>query len=108
VEGDYNITPDDTFQTALWHTSRRLTPQGTVGSANYLNMGFRHRIDAGTTIVATISDVLSRQGYHRVIDTPGLDDNYLRLQWGRIVYVGIVYGFGGPLSKKADELNYEQ
>ena len=108
AEGDYHITPDDTFQTTFSRTAERLTPQGTLGAVDLWNIGFRHKIDAGTYLVATVSDLVNGQGFHRVVSAPNLQDNYLRLQWGRIFYVGIVYGFGGPLSKKAGEITYDQ
>jgi len=75
---------------------------------NVLNVGFKHEIDAGTYLVATVSDLLNGQGLHRIVGTPQLQDNYLRLQYGRIFYLGIVHGFGAPLGKKADEINYDQ
>ena len=108
AEGDYRITPADFFQTTFSRTSERLTAQGTIDAVNVLNVGFKHKIDAGTFLVASVSDLLNGQGFHRVIGTSVLQDNYLRLQYGRVIYVGIVFGFGGPLNKKADEINYDQ
>jgi hypothetical protein len=108
AEGDYRITADDTFQTTFSRTDTRLTPQGTLGAVNVLNVGFRHQFDAGTFLVATGSDLLNGQGLRRAITTPLLQDNYLRLQYGQIFYIGIVHGFGGPLSKKTEEINYDQ
>ena len=107
AEGDYRITAADFFQTTFSHTAERLTAQGTLGSVDVLNVGFKHQIDAGTFLVASVSDLLTGQGLHRVVGTQQLQDNYERLQYGRIFYVGIVYGFGGPLSKKVGEINYD-
>jgi outer membrane receptor protein involved in Fe transport len=108
AEADYKLTGADTLQLTFARTSDRLTAQGTLGATNVLNVGFKHRVSPSTYFVATGSDLLNGQGLHRVIGTTLLDDNYLRLQYGRIVYVGIVYGFGGPLSKKAGEIDYDQ
>jgi hypothetical protein len=73
-----------------------------------LNFGFKHKIDSATTLVATVSDLLNGQGVHRVVRTPLLQDNFLRLPHGQVAYIGIVYGFGAPIGKKADEINYDQ
>ncbi|HWU25121.1 MAG TPA: TonB-dependent receptor [Rhizomicrobium sp.] len=108
IEGDYRIALRDFAQITFARTDRRLTPQGTLGAVNVLNVGFKHEIDAGTYLVATVSDLLNGQGLHRIVGTPQLQDNYLRLQYGRIFYLGIVHGFGAPLGKKADEINYDQ
>ncbi len=107
AQGDYRITPDDVFQATFSRTAERLTPQGTLGAVDLLNVGFKHKIDAGTYIVATVSDLVNGQGLHRVVSAPNLEDNYLRLQRGRIFYIGVVYGFGGPLSTKAGEITYD-
>jgi outer membrane receptor protein involved in Fe transport len=108
AEGDWKITGSDTLQLTFARTSERLTAQGTLGPVDILNAGFKHRIAAGTYLVATASDLLNGQQQHRRITTAVLEDDYLRLQYGRIVYFGIVYGFGGPLSKKAGEIDYDQ
>ncbi len=108
AEADYRITPDDTFQTTFSRTAGRLTPQGTLGPVDVLNVGLKHKFDLRTTLVVTVSDLLNNQGFHRVVSTPVLQDNFLRLPHGRIFFIGIVYGFGASLSKKAQEINYEQ
>ncbi|MBL6936317.1 MAG: TonB-dependent receptor [Alphaproteobacteria bacterium] len=105
---DYRLTADDTFQITFSRTAGRLTPQGTLGPVDVLNVGFKHNIDLQTTLVATLSDLLNGQGLHRVVSTPTLQDAYLRLPYGRILFVGIVYGLGEPLNKKAQEIDYDQ
>jgi hypothetical protein len=108
AEVDYRVTSTDTFQTTFSRTAGRLAPQGTLGPVDVLNVGFKHNIDLQTTLVATLSDLLNGQGLHRVVNTPDLQDNYLRLSYGRIFYIGIVYGFGAPLDKKSQEIDYDQ
>jgi outer membrane receptor protein involved in Fe transport len=105
---DYRLTTADTIQTTFARTSGRLTPQGTLGPTDVLNIGVKHKLDTDTTLVATVSDLLNGQGQHRLVHTTDLQDNYLRLTYGRIVYVGIVYGFGAPLSEKSDQINYDE
>jgi outer membrane receptor protein involved in Fe transport len=108
AEADWRITGSDVFQLTFARTAERLTAQGTLAPTNVVNVGLRHRIDPSLYVVATASDLLNGQGFNRTIRTTVLDDNYLRLQYGRIVTVGLVYGFGGPLSKKAGEIDYDQ
>jgi outer membrane receptor protein involved in Fe transport len=108
AEVDYRLTLKDTFQTTFSRTAGRLTPQGTLGPVDVLNVGFKHTINLNTTLVATLSDLLNGQGLHRVVRTPDLQDDYLRLPYGRIFTIGIVYGFGAPLSKKEQEIDYDQ
>ena len=108
AEADYQVTPADFFQVTFSRTAERLTAQGTIGAVNVLNAGFKHRIDAATYIVASASDLLNGQGLRRVVGSALLQDDYLRLQYGRILYVGLVWSFGAAPAKKSDEINYDQ
>lgn len=108
AEVNYRFSADDYFQTTFSRVAGRLTPQGSLGPVDVLNVGFKHKIDQDITLVASVADLLNGQGLHRVISTPQLQDNYLRLPHGQIAFIGIVYGLGGAPEKKIDDFTYEQ
>lgn len=104
---EYRPTAADLFQASLSRTDRRLTPQGQVSAINLVNLGFRRQIRPDLALVATFSDALDGQRFRRIIDTPALDDDYLRYQIGQIAMVGAVWTFGSSGKAKAQDLEYE-
>jgi outer membrane receptor protein involved in Fe transport len=104
---DWRPTAADTTQISLSRTDRRLTPQGSVGAINLVNLGFKHQLRPNLAAVVTVTDALDGQRLHRLITTPQLRDDYLRNQFGRLAYVGVVYTFGGATKAKSDGFDYQ-
>lgn len=104
---DYHPTKIDTAQASFSRSDRRLTAQGSVGPVNILNLGYRRQITPSLALVATYSDALNGQILRRKLVTPDLDDDYRRLQRGRIAYVGVTYAFGAPKKAKPQGFEYE-
>jgi outer membrane receptor protein involved in Fe transport len=104
---DWRPTHDDTAQISFSRADRRLTPQGSIAPINLVNVGYKRQLRADLAMVATVSDLLKGQKLHRVVTTPQLQDSYLRDQFGRIAYVGLVYTFGGQGKAKSDRFDYE-
>jgi outer membrane receptor protein involved in Fe transport len=91
---DYRPTPADSAQLSATRTARRLTPQGAVSALTLVNLGLKHRFDAHLTAVATVADVFDGQHVERTAVTPTFTGDYRRSVRGRIVFLGLVYGFG--------------
>jgi outer membrane receptor protein involved in Fe transport len=104
---DWRPTTSDTAQISLSRSDRRLTPQGSVAAINLVNLGFKHQLRSDLAAVVTVTDVFDSQKQHRIIATPQLRDDYLRRQFGRLAYVGLVYTFGGPAKSKSEGFDYE-
>ncbi|MDR3508827.1 MAG: TonB-dependent receptor [Caulobacteraceae bacterium] len=104
---DYRPTAADTAQISFVRTDRRLTPQGSISPINQVNLGYRHQIRPDLALLATVTDVLDGQRFHRLVATSKLQDSYLRHQYGRVAYVGLVYTFGAPKKAKPTSFEYE-
>ncbi len=104
---DWRPTSADTAQISFSRSDRRLTPQGSVGAINLVNLGFKHQLRPDLAAVVTVTDAFDGQKQHRIITTPQLRDDYFRHQFGRIAYVGLVYTFGGPARSKSEGFDYE-
>lgn len=98
---DYRPTRADSAQFSISRTARRLTPQGSIGAINLVNLGYKHDFRADLSAVVTVSDLLNSQKVVRENASPGLSEIYARHQFGRIAYVGLVYTFGGAKQGKA-------
>lgn len=103
---DFRPTPADTAQVSVSRQDRRLTPHGSIDPINQVNLGYRRQLRPDLSFVVTVSDALDGQRLRRVVDSPVLQDVYVRHQLGRIAYAGFVYTFGGG-SKKAQGFDYE-
>jgi outer membrane receptor protein involved in Fe transport len=91
---DWSPTPADTAQISFSRTDRRLTPQGYVSAINLVNVGYERRLWGGLSAVATVADLFDGQRFQRIVNTPTLQDNYNRHQFGRVGYFGFTYAFG--------------
>jgi outer membrane receptor protein involved in Fe transport len=100
-------TRDDTAQISFTRQDKRLTPQGFVTAINLVNVGYKRQLRPNLSMVATVTDLFDGQKTRRIITTPQLSDVYLRNQFGRIAYVGLVYTFGGPAKAKPDSFDYQ-
>jgi outer membrane receptor protein involved in Fe transport len=105
---DWRATGNDTAQISFSRSDRRLTPQGYIGAINLVNLGYRRQLSPSLTAVVTLSDALGGQTFRRYVVTPTLNDAYSRRQVGGIVYVGLVYAFGGSKKAKPAAFDYDQ
>ncbi len=104
---DFKPTIADTWQVSGNYTGRRLTAQGYVLPIFTLNLGYRRQLRSDLAMVATFSDALNSQKFRRVIDVPGLQDRYTRLQGGQVFYLGLSYTGSGPRKSKTT-FEYDQ
>ena len=104
---DYRPTKADTLQISFTRADKRLTPQGYVAAINLVNLGYKHQVRPNLSLVATVTDLFDGQRQQRLVSTPQLRDVYLRHQFGRIAYIGIVYTFGAQPKSKASGFDYE-
>ena len=91
---DWRPTSADTAQISFSRTDKRLTPQGYVSAINLVNLGYQRRLCGGLSAVATVTDLFDGQRFQRIVETPTLQDNYNRHQFGRVGYFGLTYAFG--------------
>ena len=103
---DYHPTLKDTFQVSLNRQDRRLTPQGYVSAINLVNLGYRRQVRSDLALVATVSDLFDGQKFQRLVTSPGLQEDYVRHQLGRVALVGFIYSFGGPSKAKGSGFDY--
>jgi len=104
---DWRPTQADTAQVSFSRTDKRLTPQGSVAAINLVNLGFKRQLAPNLAAVITVTDAFDGQKLHRLIVTPLLRDDYLRNQYGKLAYVGLVYTFGGAVKAKAEGFDYQ-
>ena len=104
---DWRPTKVDTAQISLSRQDKRLTPQGSVDAINLVNLGYRRQLRPDLAAVVTVTDVFDGQKLHRLTVTPQLRDDYLRNQYGRIAFVGLVYSFGGQAKGKPNAFDYQ-
>lgn len=105
---DYRPTSADTAQLSMTRTDKRLTPQGSVRAINLVNLGYRHALNSELVLIATMSDALNGQRFERTLETPTLQQSFLRAQQGRIAYLGLSYQFGAAKKPKNSGFEYEQ
>jgi hypothetical protein len=105
---DWRPTAADTVQVSLSRTDRRLTPQGSLGPVNLVNLGYRRQLTPGLAFVATVTDLFDGQRQERIIGTPVLRDDYLRHQVGRVALIGFTYSFGASKKAKGSGFQYDQ
>lgn len=105
---DWRPTRADTAQISLSRVDRRLTPQGDLAAVTLVNLGYRRQLRPDLAMVFTISDAFNGQRLRRTIATATLTDAYERQQLGRLVYLGLVYTFGGQTKAKPRGFEYEQ
>ena len=98
---DYRPGARDAVQVTLSRQARRLTPQGSVDAVTVVNLGYKHDLGSDLSVVVTVSDLFDSQKTVRRNLQPGFGEVYVRHQFGRIAYVGVVHSFGGRRKDKA-------
>jgi outer membrane receptor protein involved in Fe transport len=104
---DWRPTKVDTAQISFSRADKRLTPQGSVDAINLVNLGYRRQLRPDLAAVVTVTDLFDGQRFQRLIVTPQLRDSYLRNQYGRIAFVGLIYTFGGQGKAKSNGFDYQ-
>ena len=104
---DWKPDKADTVQVSFSRTDRRLTPQGSVGAIDIVNLGWRRQLDPSLAAVLTLSDALNGQIQSRRIATPALTDAFQRHQLGQVIYGGLVYTFGAARKPKPGAFDYD-
>jgi hypothetical protein len=98
LKAKFDIHPGkaDLAQIHVTRTDRRLTPQGSISPITVVNLGYRRKISPSLSLVATVSDALNGQHYHRTIAGPLLTQDYQRAVEGRVAFVGVTYAIQPP------------
>jgi outer membrane receptor protein involved in Fe transport len=104
---DFRPTAADSVQLTFTRTDKRLTPQGSVGALNIVNLGYKRAITPSVSAVATVADLFNGQTYQRAASTPTLTQIYERSYVGRVAFMGLVYTVGGTKKEKQPNFDYE-
>ncbi|MBS0395058.1 MAG: TonB-dependent receptor [Proteobacteria bacterium] len=105
---DWRLTAADSAQCTVTRTDKRLTPQGYVSAVNIVNLGYRRQLAADLAGIVTLSDAFNGQRYDSHAVTPTFTRDSLRVIRGRIVWIGLTYGFGGTSKDKPPSFDYDQ
>jgi outer membrane receptor protein involved in Fe transport len=103
------ITRTTVIQANSNYISTRLTPQGKMFPAFFVNMGLRQDLwKRKASLILTISDVFNTLRNNSEVNTPILYDKTIRRRSPRIIYTGFVFNFGKSNEKqKEEQLKFE-
>jgi outer membrane receptor protein involved in Fe transport len=108
LSAQYSFSDRTLLQFNCNYTAKRLTPQGYRLPTFVANIGIKHELkNRKMTLVLTVSDLLDTLKDETRLDTPTLRDDAIRRRNSRILYVGVVYSFGGSKKKKDDALQFD-
>jgi outer membrane receptor protein involved in Fe transport len=100
---DYQLTPADLFQISTNYSAKRLTPQGYRLPVFTANAGFRHNFGGNFSGVLTVNDLFDSHKHKNYIETAVLHDVSVGRMRGRVIFLGLVYTFGGQNGGKSRE-----
>jgi outer membrane receptor protein involved in Fe transport len=100
---DYQLTPKDLFQISANYSAKRLMPQGYRLPGFTANAGFRHDFDGNFSGILTVNDLFDSHKHKSYTETAVLHDVSVGRMRGRIIFVGLVYTFGGKNGGKTRE-----
>ena len=110
LSADYALSKSALFQLNANYFGKRLTPQGYREPTFVANVGFKYKLaDHRTSVVVTTSDLFNSFKNERILDTPGLHDDFISRRSSRTIYLGIVHRFGSAskAEPKEDALQYD-
>ena len=97
------------FQANSNYISTRLTPQGKMFPAFFVNMGIRQDLwKRKASLILTVSDVFNTLRNNSEVNTLILYEKTIRRRSPRIIYTGFVFNFGKSNEKqKEEQLKFE-
>lgn len=103
------ITRTLVFQANSNYISTRLTPQGKMFPAFFVNMGLRQDLwKRKASLILTVSDVFNTLRNNSEVNTLILYEKTIRRRSPRIIYTGFVFNFGKSNEKqKEEQLKFE-
>lgn len=103
---DYQVTPKDLIQLTVNFKGKRLLPQGYILAITTANLGFRHQLKPGLSVVATLSDVFDSAKNAFLYDSPGLHEAIVGRYSHRAGTIALAWTFGG--APKAAKIDYSE
>ncbi len=103
---DYQVTAKDLIQLTVNFKGKRLLPQGYKLPNTRVDLGFRHQLKPGLSVVATLSDVFDSAKDPYLYDTPLLRERITGRYSRRAGTVALAWAFGGA-PKKAAKIDYQ-
>ena len=98
---EWQVTPADLVQFNTNYASKQRFAQGYTKPTLSGDLGIKHRFDGGLAAVLSVNNLFDSWKSDTVLDTPGLHQTGQFSARGRIVYVGLVYTFGGAKDTQA-------
>lgn len=109
VNAQWNASDALTLQFTSGYTGRRLTPQGERYPSFVGNLGARYTFkDRRTAVVLTVSDLFASLRNRTRLDTPLLRSDVTQRRSSRIVYLGLVYSFGGAGRSSEADMEFDE
>jgi len=92
---DWQLTPADLFQFNANYASKQRFAQGYTEPNLSGDLGYKHNFEGGFAAVMSLNNLFASWTRNTVLDSPGLHQVDHRTSKGRILFVGLVYTFGG-------------
>ena len=108
MSADYALSDATSAQVNANYTAKRLTPQGYRLPTFVANIGIKHEVKArNLTFVLTVSDLFDTLKEETKLSTPLLTEDSSRRRTSRVIYLGVIYSFGGSKKKKDDSMQFD-
>ncbi|MDR3528237.1 MAG: TonB-dependent receptor, partial [Rhizomicrobium sp.] len=92
---DWQPTPEDHVQFNTNYASKQRFSQGYTQPTLYGDLGYKHSFEGGLAAVMSLNNLYASAHRDTVLDSPGLHQVDHRTTRGRVLFLGLVYTFGG-------------
>ena len=92
---DWQMTPVDLVQFNANYSSKQRFAQGYSEPTKSGDLGYKHNFEGGLAAVLSLNNLFNSWNRNTVLDSTGLHQVDHRSTPGRVLFVGLVYTFGG-------------
>jgi outer membrane receptor protein involved in Fe transport len=92
---DWQPTPDDLVQFNANYAGKQRFAQGYSEPTLSGDLGYKHSFEGGFAGVMSLNNLFASWNRNTVLDSPGLHQVDHRTTRGRVLFLGLVYTFGG-------------
>ncbi|MDL2356012.1 MAG: TonB-dependent receptor [Pseudomonadota bacterium] len=100
---NYHLSDEDQVQVSLNAQGKSLNGQGYRQPNTTTNFSVRHALTPALSMVLNVTDVFNANKIETITDTELLKETSIRRSAGRIVYLGLMYRFGGAAGGRPGE-----
>jgi outer membrane receptor protein involved in Fe transport len=98
---DWQVTPFDLIQFNANYSGKQRFAQGYTDPTLSGDFGYKHNFEDGFASVLSLNNLFASWNRNTVLDSPGLHQVDHRTTPGRVLFVGLVYTFGGAKDTEA-------